>query len=681
MRIVQPDESELEALARDCWESSGLTKELACKLRLQALTAKEVQAKLGVETDQARGLLFPYFDLQGKPTDFFRIRYLETLPGFKGEVQKPQRYVQKAGTLNEIYFPPLLKRNWADMAADSSTPLMITEGEKKAAAACAAGFPCLGLGGVDVWQSKKHRVPLLDPLPTFAWTGRRANIAFDSDAAENPNVVRAQLTLARALTELGAVVHLLAIPVGPNNAKQGIDDFLLAQGKEGLQAAVDAAEAFGLGEALWKMNEELMFIRDPGIVVVRYTGQRMTVRQAIQANFANRMHVEYQPAADGSVKAKKVRTALAWTEWPKRAEVHRIVYRPGCAQVVDDGFNFWPGWGCEPKKGDIGPFEKILDVIFGKEDVARRWWLQQQAYPLQYPGTKLFNTSLIWGREHGTGKTLVAYALMRIYGKNAIEIKNRHLRNGFNSWQENRQFVYGDEIAGAQDMSSKKIDAEWLKGLITQSHVTINQKHIPEYTIVDCMNYFFTSNRPDAVFLEDTDRRFFIQEVQGRKLTEEFYRTADEWLHGEGPAALFAYLLDFGLEGFNPNGAALVTKSKAEMSYIGKSDMASWIAQLAEDPERALLALGDRVAQGCQLFTADDLVRAYSPGDHKRISTTWMARDLISAGFNRINGGTPVRTVLGSKRLYVVRGEWSDKTLAQAGQHYSRYFGKDSGKC
>lgn len=139
-------------LAQAKWRSSGISDKAAQRLKLSALSEGEAEA-LGSNFYPVRSLLFPYFDLNGKRTKFYRVRYLETLPGFQGQVKKPQRYAQPTGTLNEVYLPPLL--DWSRTAPNTDRMVLITEGELKAAAGCAAGYATVGLGGVDVWRATK----------------------------------------------------------------------------------------------------------------------------------------------------------------------------------------------------------------------------------------------------------------------------------------------------------------------------------------------------------------------------------------------------------------------------------------------------------------------------------------------------------------------------------------------
>lgn len=665
-------------LAQEKWKSSGLSDKVAAKLKLTPLNGPETAA-LDNNFHAVTSLKIPYFDLDGKQTEFFRVRYLERLPGFAGLVDKPQRYAQKAGTLNEVYLPPLLPSKWRDVANDVKSPLYITEGELKAAAGASVGLAVLGLGGVDVWQSKKRALPLLPVFDEFAWKGRSVTIVFDSDSAEKPGVVGAQTRLARALLALGAEPCIASIPSADDGRKQGLDDLLVSKGEKGLLAVVQDAPMFPEAEALWNMNDEVCYIRDPGLVVVREEG-RVIKPEAFTAHaYANRHFTQMTQTQNGVISKRKP-LAKHWLEWEHRFELGAMCYEPGKPRVFENKYNQWTGWGCEPKKGDVDPWCRLLDFLFKKEDRAREWFEQWVAYPIQHPGVKLYTSVLVWGLQQRTGKTLAGYMLKKIYGVNAIEIGKEQLRGSFNPWATNRQFVIGNEITEDEG----RLDKDKLKHIVTRDEAYINRKNLPEYTVRDCVNYYFTANSPGAFFMEDFDQRNFIHEVLGAPEKPEFYAALDRWYKGSaGPAALFHYLLhDVNTTGFNPLGHALNTKAKDAMIYTGKSDLGVWVVTLKEDPEHALAPLGEKLAKKCELFTPNQLLRAYDPDGKKKVTAPGLAREMLRSGFKQVNAGSPVHTKAGAHRLYAVRNgdHWFTVAPPVAAKHFEQYWGPDAGK-
>lgn len=655
--------SAVEKLAKAKWESSGLTKRDAQRLRFKALPGKAV-VKLSPAFQPVGALQLPYFDFHGRPTKFYRLRYLEVPPGFAGTLKKPQRYVQAPGTLNECYFPPLLDKPWGRVLASPTEALLITEGELKAAAATRLGFPTIGLGGVDVWRSAKRKLPLLPQLEAINWKGRPVVVVFDSDSVANPDVLRAQRQLARALLERGAVPTVARLP--PEHGK-GLDDFLIARGAEGLEKVLKSAQAFEDSDALWGLNEEVVYVRNPGLVVTRAGGQRMASAHFSTSVYVNHQHTEY---TKGGIP-RRVSTAKRWLEWPHRFEASALTYAPGKPSLVGGKWNLWKGWGVEPKKGDVSPWRALLDYLFeGEAPAARQWFERWCAYPFQHPGTKLYTSCLFWGAHHGTGKTAVGYILKDIYGENGIEVKSHHLNGGFNEWAENKQFVVGDEVTG----SDKRADADNLKGLITEEEMVVNAKYVPMYRVPACVNYYFTSNHPDAFFLDDTDRRFFVHEVRHKPGPPELYQRFDKWRRNGGAAYLFHHLLTLPLGSWDPRAHAYTTRAKREMVLNTKSDLGVWCRAMLEDVTPHLLPLGDAVSRKADLLTATQLLRCYDSEGSTKTSAIAVGRELQRCGVPQL----PVTYVSGAGliRPYAVRNaeKWTRAAPREVAAHWWAAF-------
>jgi P4 family phage/plasmid primase-like protien len=161
------------------------------------------------------GYRIPYPGTEG----YWRVRFHTPRPG-----RKPQRYDQPEGAPPHLYLAPL-KVDWAAVKADSTVPLYVVEGEKKAAALCKAGLAAIGVGGVACWRSKEYS-GALPQWDEFAWSGRRVTIAYDADIVEKPDVAREERLLGAELTRRGAEVLRVRLPL----ETKGADDFLVANG-------------------------------------------------------------------------------------------------------------------------------------------------------------------------------------------------------------------------------------------------------------------------------------------------------------------------------------------------------------------------------------------------------------------------------------------------------------------
>lgn len=661
---------------------SGLDWSDAEALRLEVVDSMQV-----VETwyDNAPGIVFTYYHpITREPLEWWpkappykRCRKLRNEAGaFGGEKARGQRkYMQPSGTRACAYFP--LNLDWAEIALDPSRSIIITEGELKAAKGCKEGFPTIGLGGVDSFRSRKFGQDFLPELDLLDWRLRKVYIVYDSDTRTNPNVARAVAALAEALMERGAMPYYVSLPdvYDDPDQKTGLDDYLVAEGADKLERlCADTGELLTMVQTLWRLNDQVVYVRNPGLMIDRRDGSKFSPDA-----FSRHRHADLKALVgiinkEGEVRYETESAANVWLEWPLRAAVDKITYSPGRTpqDVIEVNgrplWNVWSGWGVQPMKGgDVEPFLQLLRHLFqGSQPGDLEWFLQWLAYPLQYPGTKLFTSVLLWGPMHGTGKSLVGYTMKRIYGENFTELNQKDLYKDFNSWAENKQFVLGDDITG----TDKQHESDILKKFITQEVIRLNIKHLPEYEIQDVINYYFTANGPVSMFLEDDDRRSFVHEVTCAPLDEMFYLDYKLWLDTDGPAALFHYLLhEVDTSGFNPAARARETLAKKRMIADGRSDIGEWVAKLKEDPDQ-VLRLGTMKVPG-DLMTNKQLLLMYDPEGKSKVTANGLGRELRKRGFQYALGGASIKTPLNHDRYYVVRNHahWAMATAKEVREH------------
>jgi putative DNA primase/helicase len=234
-------------------EKSGLTHETICANGFYSVQAPATVQNLlrwkGYHGELGDCLAIPFYDAEGKATGYVRLK--PDRPRQSNEDGKPIKYESPKGSSNLPFFPPGTRAGLPDV----SIPLVITEGEKKAAAADQEGFSCIGLVGVYGWQMKRPKDKdgkpqgereLIPGLAAVPWQGRPVFLCFDSDAATNPNVRKAEWYLAETLARHEATVRIVRLPQGdpgPDGkpAKVGLDDYLVAHGPEEFLALLAAA--------------------------------------------------------------------------------------------------------------------------------------------------------------------------------------------------------------------------------------------------------------------------------------------------------------------------------------------------------------------------------------------------------------------------------------------------------
>ncbi len=211
--------------------SSGLNDDTITRLGFYSADEKEIMDTIKPKGGMplGPGMIIPYPIFSG-----YKRAKLDKKK-IKPNGEEKSWYMQPTGAINRFYIPFDLNT----VKDEVSKPLIITEGEKKAAKASQEGFPCIAIGGVWNWKSKKspedkETFPLQD-FDMVNWNGRKVYVIFDNDYRDKPDIKKAGEKLREELVKRGAYVYLRFIPDLPElKGKGGLDDMLVLKGNESL---------------------------------------------------------------------------------------------------------------------------------------------------------------------------------------------------------------------------------------------------------------------------------------------------------------------------------------------------------------------------------------------------------------------------------------------------------------
>lgn len=226
--------------------ASGLTDETVAANGIYTETDPVAVARLICWSAERAGelgsvLVYPHFDPAGVPVDHVLVKPDRPRP--RGDKAGAIKYENPRGKPTRLYVPCGARAAATDPVAE----LWISEGTKKALSATQFGFSCVSLPGVWNWcapraskNGKKVGRPTLNAdLAALPWSGRPVFVCFDSDAAHNPDVGRAEAALVKVLRGRGAVVRVVRLPAEPDGRKNGLDDFLARHGPDALRRLIE----------------------------------------------------------------------------------------------------------------------------------------------------------------------------------------------------------------------------------------------------------------------------------------------------------------------------------------------------------------------------------------------------------------------------------------------------------
>ena len=120
---------------------------------------------------------------------------------------------------------------WEWLKQHPEIPIILTEGEKKAACLLSMGFAAIALPGI--WGGRvgsKHNEQLHPDLLPMAQKGRKFIILFDYETKPKTryNIYQAILRTGEAIEKAGCECEVASLP----GAEKGVDDFVAARGKD-----------------------------------------------------------------------------------------------------------------------------------------------------------------------------------------------------------------------------------------------------------------------------------------------------------------------------------------------------------------------------------------------------------------------------------------------------------------
>jgi hypothetical protein len=647
-------------------KSSGLSPYDARQLGITKLRPMELK-KLLPNAPKMPAMRFRYYNVSGKPReDIFRVRLLGSPPPFPFGAERPMRYMQNADSPPAAYFPRIVP--WKDISQDPKIPILFTEGELKASCACKHNFPTIGLGGVWSWKSKALAWGLLPELESFVWAARTVVVCYDSDQATNPAIAAASAALCRELKKRGALTASTHIP-SSGTLKVGLDDFVLAHGPAKLKELINTTESDEVSLALAEFNGRYVLVREPDVLYDEYDHVKLNPHKAAGSTLANVRMTKIVKDTP-----KEVLVYPEWLAWEARRECKRFTYRPGMPTIHNKEYNLWRGWGCEEKKGDITLWIELLDHVMRHCTVAERLWFERWvAYPIQHPGTKMVSACCFWANAQGVGKSFAGLLIGDVYGQNFSEISQGEFVSSFTHWGIEKQFILVDDV-NTISRTEQRDHASRLKTLISQESFKANIKYVANYVLPDCINYYLTSNNPDALLLDEDDRRFFINHVPEKKEAKpkKWFDRIDDWRKsGEAAPALLYHFRHLDLGDQDRYTRPPESKAKLHMKLAGRQDTDQWALDLRDSPSSHLKV--GLCALKSDLYTPSELYSMYAATYGSRTSMCMLGASLQRAGFEQ----RMIRVNSTSRRLWAVRDceAWACKSPVAWADHYMKFGG------
>ena len=119
----------------------------------------------------------------------------------------------------------------------------------------------------------------------------------------------------------------------------------------------------------------------------------------------------------------------------------------------------------------------------------------------------------------GTGKGFFInkIATPLLGGKNAMSVTVSNVEDQFNGWLEGKLLVLVDEVEVDDFREKGKVTAK-LRNYITEPMMALRRMRQQTIDVPNFVSFIFSSNRPQPVFIPESDRRYNVGNFQGTKL-------------------------------------------------------------------------------------------------------------------------------------------------------------------
>jgi hypothetical protein len=254
-----------------------------------------------------------------------------------------------------------------------------------------------------------------------------------------------------------------------------------------------------------------------------------------------------------------------------------LKFVPGQAEIMDgDIYNIWRESEITPKQGDATIWNEHIAYLF-PDDEQRNHLLNWLAWVYRNQKLKPNHALLLVGETHGTGKSWVARVMSHLMGlKNTKRPKNSSLKGDFNGWALQCKFAIIEELM----QIGKREVANELRDVITEPTIEVNIKNVKAFEIDNYLAMMAISNHPDALPLEESDRRWLVlmTHAQTRADHDSYYSRLFKVLHNpDALAAIAAELRDRDIGKYDARENAPMTLAKGDMITSGLSDLEHWM--------------------------------------------------------------------------------------------------------
>lgn len=227
-------------------------------------------------------------------------------------------------------------------------------------------------------------------------------------------------------------------------------------------------------------------------------------------------HLSYEKkkiAEDGTIKVIKKKFINDWLEYPKMKHYQNVGIYPPPLKCPEDIYNLWRPFDMElieeyeEKLEELEVFKKHIKILCNNQNDIYEYLIRWIGQMIKYPAIKSICPVLI--SLEGAGKGTLIRLIEKMLGIEKVYETTKPSRDvwgDFNGRMTNSYLVVLNELSKKQTLDA----TNYIKGLITDPIITINNKGVSQYDINSYHRFIITTNNEEPIGTAKDDRRKLI---------------------------------------------------------------------------------------------------------------------------------------------------------------------------
>jgi len=264
----------------------------------------------------------------------------------------------------------------------------------------------------------------------------------------------------------------------------------------------------------------------------------------------------------------------------------KLIWDPSqrAGTILKDGsrcFNVYEEPRIIAREGDATPWLDFIAHLIPNEE-ERDHLLRWLATLIAKPEVRMRWGILLISEAQGVGKGTLGAILRKMLGASNVSFPGTKevSESQFNGWIARKRLAFVPELYSGH--SRKTYDD--LKSVMTDDHVTVNEKHIKRYEIDNWLHIIACSNSTRALHIDLEDRRWLVPTVSEQPQSSDVWASLYAWIEGNGPSIILDWARKYVARGNYVRTGDHAPRSirKAQIAEKSQSDGAKLAVELAE---------------------------------------------------------------------------------------------------